>query len=982
MSTARITRRPTGLLLTALLAVLGALVAPAGALAASDAVWSQTGSRLTRGPALVAPNPRESAAFRLRPVALRPRLDAAPRERARGTRGSLPILAIPAPDGSLKRFRIAESPVMEPGLAAKVPEFTSYTAIGIDDPNATARLDFSPLGFHATVRGAEGGWFVDPVDPLDPERHIAYRGTLREGTGLREPVGEPAATPPPVASRPAPGGLVQRRTYRLALSSDPTYAEEFGAANVDIEKATLVNRANQLYNDDLAIQMVLIDRNDELNYDTADKFALGGGVGAGYLTADCTNATLLANQRATDAAVGAASYDIGHLISASPGGGLAGLRVAGRDGEKAEGCTGAPNPRGDGFAIDYFAHEVGHQFGGNHTFNGTTKNCGGGNRNAATAVEPGSGSSVMAYAGICDADNLQRNSDPWFSQRSIAEIQAYVVSNQGAGARNGGTAAATANHAPVVSAPAGRTIPPRTPFVLAGSATDPDAGNALVYLWEQNDTGAGAILTSNAKPSGALFRQFGTAAVEDATTSPAPGQNLAVVADSTRTFPDIAQVLAGNTNAASGSCPAASSPPTAAQIECFSEYLPTSARTLHFRLTARDQVLGGGGESSADTLIAVSGSTPFRVTSQVAADTASGGSTVAVTWNVAGTAASPVLAASVRILYSTDGGLTFPTVLAARTANDGSRTVSIPNAPTTRGRIKVEALGNYFFDVSHADLTVTPGSAPGPDPDPDPAASAPDPEPPPPDPGTDATEVGPKADPGQTPVSDAATTTPAPDVGSGEASTEGPIRLPPVDSSATPSGEAAKFPAKIRVLRAGIVDRRLDVLAEVTKRASGRVRVSYRSGGVTSRFSAPVENGRIRFKQRLSGRNAAKTTGIFSLAYAGDDDVRADGVKLRAANVRARLRPGAAGIARGSLGITGTISKRARGVMRIRLEYLDGAALERRDFKVPIVDGTWSLFGPLPPAAATDGVQLSIQYTGSERARIRGEQTSKRVRPG
>ncbi|MBA2348083.1 MAG: hypothetical protein H0V81_07300, partial [Solirubrobacterales bacterium] len=231
------------------------LILPAGASAASDAVWSEVAPGLQRGPQLIAPNPRESATFLLRPDALRPRLKAAPRERARGTRGTLPVLRIPLPDGSLQRFRIAESPVMEPGLAAEVPAFTSYAAIGIDDPTATARLDFSPLGFHATVRSAAGVWFVDPVDPLDPERHVAYRGTEREGSGLQEPVEEPGAAPSPAPARAAPGALVQRREYRLALASDPTFARANpGTGAVDQAKAALVNRANQVYNDDLAIK--------------------------------------------------------------------------------------------------------------------------------------------------------------------------------------------------------------------------------------------------------------------------------------------------------------------------------------------------------------------------------------------------------------------------------------------------------------------------------------------------------------------------------------------------------------------------------------------------------------------------------------------------------------------------------------------------------------------------------------------------------
>ncbi len=934
---------PAHLVTLFLLAVAAAL--PSAASAATAPGWNSAASSFTRGPLGVAPDPRQSAAFALREDTLETQLEAAPVEGTRAARRPEAEVRIPAPDGTLPRFRVVESPVMEPGLAAEVPAFTSYAAIGIDDPAATARLDLSPLGFHATVRGAAGTWFVDPAPGLDPSRHLAYRGSGTEASGLQDPVG--TSGPTGTAARPEPGDPVVRREYRLALASDPSYANVFGSAQVDAAKATLVNRANQLYNDDVAIRMVLIAENAQLNFDTQAKFGLL--TGAGYRSATCSEATLDDNQAAIDARVGAANYDIGHLISAGSGGGIAGLGVVGRNGVKAEGCTALSNPRGDGFAIDYFSHEVGHQFGANHTFNGSVGQCTGLNRNAGTAVEPGSGSSVMAYAGICGADNLQGGSDPWFSQRSITEIQTYVGSS--IGARNGGTPTTTGNRAPVVSTPPTRTIPPRTPFTLAGSGSDPD-GDGLVYLWEQNDaSAAGRTLFSNDKPDGALFRQFGTAAVvPDRRVSPAPGQNLATQADRSRSFPDPAQVAAGNTNAATGACPEATSPATAAQIECFSEFLPTTPRALHFRLTARDQVLGGGGESSADTTLVVAGDGPFRLTSQTQPATVDGADTVPVTWNVAGTDGAPVSVDRVRILYSTDGGLTFPTVLAAGTPNDGSRVVRVPDQAVADARFRVEAVDNYFFDVTTGALTVNAtgrGTLPDPEPDaevapsPTPATEPPTPETPP--------------EPGRQP----------------------PVVTPP----AVPTGEAAKFPAKLRVLRAGVVRGRLDVLAEITRRASGRVRVAYRSGGVTKRFTAAVADGRIRFAQPLKGANAVKPTGIFTLSYAGDDDVRSDEVRLRAATGRARLRRTASAIAEGQLGITGTISTRARGVVRIRLEYVDGATLEQKSFKIPVVGGRWSLLGPLPPGAA-DGVQLSIQYTGNERGPIRGEQTSKQVLPG
>lgn len=613
----------------------------------------------------------------------------------------------------------------------------------------------------------------------------------------------------------------QLRTYRLAMVSDPAYAAFHGAANVTAAKVVLMTRVNQVYEDDLSIRMVLIAGTDALNLNTAADATGPNGPcgGAACFTASqvasCSSGGLNQNRIVAGLLAGAGNFDVGHLALGGNGGGIAGLAVVGLDG-KARGCTGISPPTGDVWAIDYVAHELGHQYNGNHTFNSSV--CGG-NRSAANSVEPGGGSSVMAYAGICGTDDIQSNSDPYFSQRSFDEIfthtnAAELTLNelQQAALRNfnvagrqfqlrlagadsvpivrgsnftaagvkaaieaipgwpaggtvtigsltdngftisyggtlsgtdvpnlelvactdgcsgfvsditkGGTTTrrgavtATGNNPPAVSAPAGFTIPIRTPFALTGNATDPD-GDTVTYMWEQNDRGgsSGTALISNTKTNGPLFRQFGTRAVFNAGIYNPPGQNQ-VDTNPTRVFPDLAQILANNTNAESGTCGTVSGAPTVAQIDCLSEFLPTadyvgftgvnaSPARLNMRLTARD---GRGGVNSADTVLTLApGAGPFLVTAPNTGVTLDGAEPTTVTWNVANTNVAPVNTGNVRVLLSTDGGQTWPTELRSSTPNTGSVTLTLPNVATTQARVRVEAVGNVFFDVSNANFTI------------------------------------------------------------------------------------------------------------------------------------------------------------------------------------------------------------------------------------------------------------------------------------
>ncbi|MFC5101064.1 M12 family metallo-peptidase [Kibdelosporangium philippinense] len=726
---------------------------------------------------------------------------------------------------------------MEEGLAAAHPEIKTYSGKGIDDPTASVRADLTPLGFHASVRSENGSWFVDPYYKgdysSDESLYASYYGhDLQNPAG---PLQDNALLGKAAEIKELGGkGTVKLRTYRLAMITDPSYATYFGAQNVTAAKVTLVNRITHIYEDETAIRLVLINDTDKTNLNTpAEASGPNGPCGAAPCfkpeeLQGCDIPTLFAIGPALSQLVGADKYDVGHIGFGLAGGGIAWLGGVGGP-YKAVGCTGVPTPVGDYFAVDYVAHELGHQFAGNHTFNGTQHNCSGGNREATTSVEPGSGSSIMAYAGICRQDNLQPHSDPYWSHQSYTEITSYTtadlpnanevqeVSLRGFGAGgsftlsyqdkttvpvvhgvnytpegvkaaiesitgatvtvaglgneptyrpipfdetgfqvtfggafegknvdalkvNGANGFAgehvkggpqdnkgwkirdTRNHPPVVKAPEAYTIPARTPFSLTGSAKDPDRGDVVTYMWEQNDRGSthGTALADNVKKDGPLFRQFGTSAIvsqEDSLKYYSPGEN-AVNRNPTRVFPDMAQILANNTNAKTGTCAPPPTPPTTplpqALVDCYSEFLPTADwvginndRTMNFRLTARDAKQGGGGIGFDDTKVNVAPAAgPFLVTSQGAAGALAGGSKQTITWDVAGTNAAPVNAKNVKISLSTDGGKTFPHVIARSTPNDGSEQVRLTDEPTTKARIKIEAVGNVFFDVSDADFTI------------------------------------------------------------------------------------------------------------------------------------------------------------------------------------------------------------------------------------------------------------------------------------
>ncbi|MEK6643968.1 MAG: zinc-dependent metalloprotease family protein [Planctomycetota bacterium] len=580
------------------------------------------------------------------------------------------VMSIPMPDGSFARFRVVESPIMAPELAAQFPTFHTYLGQGVDDPTATIRFDLTPQGFHSQILSpTHGASYIDPYTRGDDTLYTSYYKrdlTRRDEFHCIGPdeVAAAAMELQQELGSPLRSTGATRKEYAIACAATGEYTT-FHGGTVALGQAaivTAINRVTGVYETELAIRLILVANNSLLVYTNGATDPYDNANGSTMLGQNVTNC---------NAVIGSANYDIGHVFSTG-GGGIAGLSVV-CGASKARGVTGLSSPIGDGFYIDYVAHEMGHQFGGNHCFNGASSNCVG-NRVASTAYEPGSGSTIMAYAGVCSAlDNIQNNSDPYFHFISIQEMSAFI----NAGGNGCATAVNTGNGQPTVNAGVDYTIPSGTPFILtAASGSDPD-GDAVTYCWEERDLGAAQTpgVVGGGAPdlgSGPLFRSF----------SP--------VTSLSRTCPRLSAVLANT-------------------LSLKIERVPTTNRTMNWRCTIRDNRAGNGGANSDDmNVIVTNAGGAFSVTSPNTNVSWSGAQTV--TWAVAGTSGAPVNTANVNILLSTDAGNTFPTTLLASTPNDGSQVVTLPNINTTQARIKVEAVGNIFFDTSNLNFTITPAA--------------------------------------------------------------------------------------------------------------------------------------------------------------------------------------------------------------------------------------------------------------------------------
>ena len=416
-------------------------------------------------------------------------------------------------------------------------------------------------------------------------------------------------------------GDCQLRQLRLALACTGEYANFHGGTVTSVLAAmnTSMNRVNGVYEREASITMVLVPNNDELIFLNA---------GSDPYTNESGGAMLGQNQQTVDAIIGSNNYDIGHVFSTG-GGGIASLQSP-CGGSKARGVTGLPSPVGDPFDIDYVCHEMGHQYGGNHT---QYNNC---NRANVAAMEPGSASTIMGYAGIC-APNIQNNSDDYFHSISLLEIANFITNVNCPDIIN------TNNDPPTVDAGANHIIPHSTPFELIAEGNDTN-NDPLTYCWEQMDNdGSAPMPPVSTNTQGPLFRTF------DPTPSPS------------RVFPRWSNLV----NNSSYDW----------------ETLPSVARNMDFNCTVRDNNSMYGCTAEDNMRVTVDGNSgPFLVTAPNTNNiTWLVGTQETVTWDVANTDQAPVNASTVDISLSFDGGYTYPMVLASGVPNTGSYTVMVPN---------------------------------------------------------------------------------------------------------------------------------------------------------------------------------------------------------------------------------------------------------------------------------------------------------------
>lgn len=599
------------------------------------------------------------------------------------------IVEFPNVNGEVEKFHVWENSNMTPDFQALFPEIRAYVGKGITTPGATINFSVAPQGIQTIMFRPDGETeFIEAFDKA-ATLYVVYDSKNRTKkpfncTTPNEQLEFELLNNPSLVAKSSAGSY---KTMRLALSCTAEYSNTFNAFNNENESLVIaamnatMTRVNGVFEKDLALHLNMINNSNIIFYDPAtDPYSDATGMSSWNGELQNTLNTVITN----------ANYDIGHLFGATGGGGNAGcIGCVCVNGQKGSGITspGSGLPQGDSFDIDYVAHELGHQLGGNHSFTFS-------NEGTIAQTEPGSGSTIMGYAGITNYD-VQAHSDPIFSYKGILQIQ----TNLNTKTCPVSTSLAGINATPTVNAGADYTIPVGTAFMLTGSATDADAGDVLTYLWEQNNVGTASGNSSRVlktKTAGPNWRTF------------KPSTNKF------RYFPEMGKIISGTIAV------------TTAGITNW-ETVSSVSRPLNFTFTARDNYAGMGQTATDETLISVNATGgAFSVSSQNTNGISyTGLSQQTVTWIKGSTDVAPFNSPTVDILLTTNASTSLETynetnptspnpttwtTIAAGVPNNGSYSVTIPNVTSTKTacRFMVKAVGNVFLAVNSNNFTITP----------------------------------------------------------------------------------------------------------------------------------------------------------------------------------------------------------------------------------------------------------------------------------
>ena len=628
-------------------------------------------------------SPRKNTFLKLDLAAMRNHLRAAPMEFT----GSHPLLVqVPDAVGQMRTLEVWESPVMAPELLAKFPEIRTYVGRPTDGSADLIRLGIGAKGFYSFSFRTDEKEDIETVRPVAEGQdlfYMAYRledlpntvapaGVLDCGVHDQHLPGGAVDTPKDplghfVADRGA-GEPVKLKKYRAAISAKAEYTVFHGGTEPLVMSAIVeaVNFIAAIQERDFSLRLELVAGNEKLIYYDINTDPYSGTEVGEWMSQ---------NQAVVTQGIGSANFDIGHVFSVYVEGtavGIAGGRVCNNT-NKARACSSAPQPNGEYFYL-VTSHEMCHQMSGGHTWNICTADIAG-QLAPNTAFEPGSGSTIMSYAGSCLSNDVQNSKNGYFHVGSIEQVKSFYTVGSG----TCGTSSETDNNAPDVTilSPNNIYIPVRTPFKLDGIGTDPD-GDVLTYTWEEYDLGPSVPLgqTTNNSP---IFRSFPPSAT-----------------GTSRTFPRLNNVVTNTTTK--------------------SELLPDTTREVKFRLTIRDNHPGAGGQVWGDIkLNATLAAGPFLVTyPNTNTVTWYGGESRVVTWDVANTDKAPVNCKKVNILLSTDNGFTYDFKLAEGVPNNGKCCIKVPdNVVDNLCRIRVEAADNVFFDISNAAFKMRVAEKPG-----------------------------------------------------------------------------------------------------------------------------------------------------------------------------------------------------------------------------------------------------------------------------